>query len=61
MTIVRKYNFLAWEWIKMKLHIGWKYLLCYINVHTAFLPCMADIKLCMFVVVVEAPQLIEMR
>ena len=34
-----QYNFLAREWIEVKLYIYWKYLLCFINAHTAVLFC----------------------
>ena len=38
-----KYNFLACEWIQEKLYVQWKYLLWFINAHTAFLLCMAEL------------------
>ena len=39
-----KYNILAWEWIEVKLYVKWKYMLCSINAHTAFLLCEAVIS-----------------
>ena len=43
-----KYNFLAQEWIEVKMYVSWKYLLCFINAHIAFLLCTAElcVKLC---------------
>ena len=38
---IRKYNFLAWEWIKVKLYVEWRYLPCFLNAHTVFLLCSA--------------------
>ncbi len=36
------YDLLAWKWIDEKFDVLWKYLLCFIVVHTAFLLCGAD-------------------
>ena len=41
-----KYNFLTWEWIKVKMYVRQKYLLCFVNAHTAFLLCTAAFRLC---------------
>ena len=31
------YNLSAWEWVDLKFDVEWKYLLCFIVAHTAFL------------------------
>ena len=41
---MRKCNFLAWEWIDVKLYVKWKYLLCSVDAHTVFLLCTARMQ-----------------